>query len=532
MQSKSYVKPKCLEDYVNEVSYDFLNNKYVPSSSALQFINFIKLVNGSKPEENKTPVIHLHMIDSLLEEDNSLFVVFRGAAKTTVLHEYMFLYIAVYGTFFNFGEVNVAMYISDTMENGVKNMRQQLEHRWENSAFLQRYIPKIKFTDDKWEFTNADGKRFFVRGFAAMTGVRGFKKYGERPTWCGFDDLMSDKNSKSPTILSDIEDVVYKGARQAMHPTKRKVIWTGTPFSQKDSLYKAAGSTGWATKAYPVCETFPCTKEEFKGAWEDRFTYEGLVKEYEILKSLGKVADFNQELMLRIMSEDDRLILDTDIQWYTRSTILKNKGAYNFYITTDFATSAENANDFSVISVWALNHQGYWFWVDGIVKRQLMDVNIKDLFRLAQKYKPVSVGIEVSGQQGGFIPWIQAEMGERNCYFSIASENNNNKPGIKPNTNKMVRFNVVVPWFKAKKIFFPTEMEHSSEIIEFINELSLASPGAFKAKHDDCIDTISMLSCLPAYRPSEEIPVHENENGVWEEDEQEDNVSSLQSYVV
>ena len=39
-----------------------------------------------------------------------------------------------------------------------------------------------------------------------------------------------------------------------------------------------------------------------------------------------------------------------------------------------------------------------------------MDKNIDDLFVLAQKYKPLSVGIEVTGQQEGFIPWIKSEM--------------------------------------------------------------------------------------------------------------------------
>ena len=93
--------------------------------------------------------------------------------------------------------------------------------------------------------------------------------------------------------------VVYKAARQAMHPTKRKVVWTGTPFNKADSLYKAAGSKGWETRAYPLCEKFPCTREEFRGAWDDRFTYDSTLKEYNLLMDSGKLQAFNQELMLR-----------------------------------------------------------------------------------------------------------------------------------------------------------------------------------------------------------------------------------------
>ena len=510
---------KQLEDYINEVNYDWLNTQYVPSAEAIEFINFIKMVNGAEGEEHKSPVMHLQMVDTLIHHNNCLDVVFRGAAKTTVLHEYAFLYMAVYGTFFGFGTVDVAMYVSDTMENGVKSMRNQLEHRLTSSEFLKEFIPKYKFTDDSWEFWNADGKQFFVKGFGATTGVRGFKRYGKRPQWCGFDDLMSDKNAKSPTILADIENVVYKAARQAMHPTKRKIVWTGTPFSKSDSLYKAAGSKGWTVCVYPICEQFPCTKEEFRGAWEDRFPYEFVKNEYEVLLDTGKLQAFNQELMLRVTSDEDRLVQDSDIQWYTRNTLMHNKHQYNFYITTDFATSESQSADYSVISVWALNNAGYWFLVDGVCQRQTMDKNIDDLFRLAQQYKPQSVGVEVTGQQGGFIQWIQKEMMERNIWFNLASENNNGKLGIRPVTKKLDRFQTVVPWFKAKRMFFPEELRDSDPLmIELLDELRFVSKDGCKSAHDDALDTVSMLSVMNAWKPSQETNmVKEEGSHIWED---------------
>ncbi len=257
-----------LEKLIEDVDYAFLNEEYKPSEEAIIFINFIKLVNGSEGEENKSPVIHLDMIDKANQNDDCLFVAHRGSAKTTALHEYAYLFMAVYGGFFDFGEVEVAMYISDTIDNGVKSMRKNLEFRWENSEFLQKYVPTANFTDVRWEFINVNGKRLCVRGFGASTGVRGFKEYGKRPTWAGFDDLMSDKNAESPTITKDIINIIYKAARQALHPKKRKIIWTGTPFNKKDPLYQAAGSKAWSTSVYPICEKFPCTKEEFRGSWK------------------------------------------------------------------------------------------------------------------------------------------------------------------------------------------------------------------------------------------------------------------------
>ena len=305
-----------LEDRLALVDYEALNTTYKPSNFALEFMIFIKLVNGGEGEENKSPNIHMDMIDRVLQHDEDLFVSFRGSAKTTALHEYMFLYLALYGGIPGFGTVNVAMYVSDTVDNGVKSMRQNLEFRWQKSDFLQKYVPYARFTDVRWEFGNKDGKKLCVRGFGASTGVRGFKEYGQRPTWAGFDDLMSDKNAESATITRDIRNIIYKAARQALHPDKRKIIWTGTPFNKKDPLYDAAGNKGWNVRVYPICERFPCTREEFRGGWEDRFGYDFVRNEYEKLLANGEIASFNQELMLRIISDEDRLVRDDDIVWY------------------------------------------------------------------------------------------------------------------------------------------------------------------------------------------------------------------------
>jgi len=526
--------PPKVEDYLNNINYS-VDAKYVPSDFALEFVTFIKLVNGNQGEEHKTPVVHYKMLDTLTKRGERVVnLCHRGIAKTTLMGEYLFLYIATYGEVPGFGKVDLALYVSDSIENGVKNMRKNLEYRWENSDFLKMYVPETRFTDIRWEFKNADGKLFIVKGYGAKTGVRGAKELGTRPQLAVLDDLISDEDARSATVISAVEDTVYKAVDYALHPTKNLIIWSGTPFNAKDPLYKAVESGAWGVNVFPVCEQFPCTKEDFKGSWEDRFTYEYVKGKYDKAVLSGKIETFNQELMLRIMSDEDRMIQDSDIGWYKLDNVVKNKGRFNFYITTDFATSVKQSADFSVISVWAYNNVGDWLWVDGVCKRQLMDANINDLFRLAQMYKPQSVGIEVTGQQGGFIQWIQSEMMTRNIYFPLASEGNDTKPGIRPNTNKMVRFNTVVPLFKARKMFFPIERKPEGPMQECVNELSLASASGFRSKHDDFIDTISMLGSLITWKPSEEAPMKESpdSHGMWDIDMDTDPIDRMGSYIV
>lgn len=513
------MKKQEVDKWLNEVDYSLLNSsEYVPSEFALMFMNFVKLVNGAQNESHKTPPFHLAMLDKMIGDSEYIAnLCFRGAAKTTLFMEYMTLFLALFNNLPGFGRVEGMIYVSDSMENGVKSARKNIEFRYNNSEFLQTWIPYAKFTDNYLEFTNKEGLKLGVKMFGAKTGIRGTKIFGKRPTLAILDDLVSDEDANSKATMNAIKDTVYKGVIHALDPVRRKIVFNGTPFNKEDILIEAVESGGWDVNVWPVCEKFPCEEKEFRSAWPDRFTYEFVKKQYELAVATGKVASFNQELMLRITSDENRLVQEEEIRWYPRVELLKNKHKYNFYITTDIAVSAKQKADFTVISVWAYNANGDWFWVDGICKRQLVDKTWDDLFRFVGLYRPQQVGIEITGQQKAFITTLQTEMMRRNIWFNFASSEKSNEPGIRPIVDKLARFNLVVPWFKSGKMYFPQEMRLTDVMGEFMLELRLATSDGLKGK-DDCLDTISMLGYLKPWKPSDSVPKSDSEGeGLWDE---------------
>lgn len=522
-----------LDLWLDQVNYADINSSlYLPSEFALTFMNFIKLVNGSQGESNKTPAVHLKMLDKVVgPSDYIANLCFRGAAKTTLFMEYFSLFLGVFHCLPGFGAIDGMIYVSDSMDNGVKSARKNIEFRYNNSEFLQQWIPEAKFTDAYIEFKNRSGEMLGIKMFGAKTGLRGTKIFGKRPVIAILDDLVSDDDAHSKAAMNTIKDTVYKGVNHALDPTRRKVIFNGTPFNKEDILIEAVESGGWDVNVWPVCEKFPCSREEFVGAWPDRFSFDYIQSQYDLAEKTGKLSGFYQELMLRISSEDERLVQDAEIRWYKRAQILANKGMYNFYITTDFATSKKQTADFNVISVWAYNANGDWFWVDGIYVRQTMDVTINDLFRLVQAYRPQQVGVEITGQQGAFIQWLQQEMLNRNIWFNFASSEKSNEPGIRPSVDKLVRFNLVVPWFKTGKVYFPEEMRQSTIMGAFMQQIRLTTMSGIKGK-DDCLDTISMLGYLKPWKPAEAVPLNQRDDGVWEPEEEETPSSALSSYLV
>lgn len=529
---------KTVDDYLNEVDFEELNSgSYVPTKFALEFMNFIKLCNDGRGEDNKTPVMHLAMLDKLPSKKKKISnLCARGTAKTTLFAEYLILYLAMFNKIPGFGSVPGMLYVSDSMDNGVKSMRESVKSRYYSSEFLQTWLPedRVRFTENYMEFFNKNGGRFGVKMFGAKSGIRGTKIFNRRPVLAVMDDLISDTDAKSPAAMETINDTVYSGVQYAMDPTRHKMILNGTPFDKEDIVYQAIESGAWEVNVWPVCKEFPCAKEDFSGAWEDRFTYEYVKEMYDSAVKEGKEKSFRQELMLRITSDESRLVQDADIGWASRAEILRNKHKYNFYITTDFATSSKQTADYSVISVWAYDSDGNWTWVDGVCARQTMDTTIEDLFRLAQEYSPQGVGVEVTGQQGGFIQWIQKEMDYRGIYFNLSGEGK--KLGIRPTTDKLSRFNLVVPLFKAGKIRFPVEMKDTRVLGLFMEQLSLATKDGIKGK-DDCLDTISMLQNLNAWKPNpEEIKsraaMSVEPDPLWGVEAEYDNETDLDDYIV
>lgn len=491
-----------VDERLNSVDYSYPD--YVPSKESAKFINFIKLVNQDKGgEENKSPVVHMKMLDTLFTKNKrSAIMCHRGIAKTTLFAEYMFLYIAVFGKLDKFGSVNLALYVSDSIENGVKNLRKNIEYRYDSSEFLKSHLD-IKFTDVRLEFINKNnGEKLIVKMYGAKTGVRGAKEMGKRPQLAILDDLISDDDARSPTVIAAVEDTVHKAVSKALHPTRSKTVWLGTPFNEGDPLYKAVESGAWESAVYPVAESFDATTTEatFKSSWGDRFTWEYVKDEYDSAAKQGKLEGFYQELMLRIISDEERIVADEDIHEYDYMLVADRLDTLNIYITTDFATSEKKGSDPSAISVWGVNNNNDILWLDGINSRQLMNKNIDKLFEFVQMYKPMEVTVEVNGQQGGFIPWIEKEMITRNIYFRIIQTKSK---------GKLEGFLPMQPRFKQKKIWYPHN--HNKAVVDAHKaQLRSVTMKGVKSKHDDCLDTISALNHLNLIAPSVESEARYN----------------------
>ena len=467
---------------------------YEPGIEALKFINFIKLCNI---ETNSNAEMHLILADKVMSKKSRIAVEqFRGSSKSTIAGEYVALYAAAMGKLPNFGVVNFMVGVFDSAEGGAKNFIRNITAKIDASEFLSTSLTIKRATQNELELVNSDGHQMNIRTYGASTNIRGVRYNNMRPELAIIDDVITNEASKSDTMMATIEDNIYKAIIPSLNPQKNKVIFIGTPHNQKDVLHKAVESGTWDVSKFPVCENFPCKREDFVGMWEDRFNYDFVKETYDMYKSNGQENAFMQEFMLVIIDEGSRLVQDDDITWYNFADIKSRLGDYNFYITTDLATTEKKSADWSVMMVWAVNNNGDRLLVDGISKRQTTAKNIEDLFYLAHKWKPMYVGLEKDGQQKAIIDYVRSQMPVRNQYFNIAKDKTGKEYGLgSRGQSKVARFNAVQPLFAQNKIWFPKD-----KMIDFVGkvmaEIQTLTPEGYKSLHDDHGDCIAQMGLM------------------------------------
>lgn len=510
---------------------------YIPSAEAVKFITFIRAANI---EDNSNAEIHYRLADKYFSEDKQILVeAFRGSAKSTIM-EWLVVYIAAMGELPNFGTVGFIAFIGDSMENGTKNFFRNIAGKVDKSEFLQQFIKIARKTDSEMELVNVDGVELNLKGYGASTSIRGVRYKNRRPDIVILDDITTNDAINSEAVQNTINDNFYKSVLPALHPTRYKIFFIGTPISERDIIHQLSNNPKWAVHKFPIAEKFPCTKKEFVGYWEDRFPYEAVLEKYETFKHAGKAQDFYQEYMLEITDLSTLLVEEDDIQWYDPDIIRKNKHNYNFYISTDFATSTKKSADYSTIGVWAVSSNNDWLLVDGQCIRQTMQENIDDVFRYVKKWNPISVGIESSGQQGGFISIMQEMMLKRNVWFTFAKKQGSKDLGIRPLKDKVHRFVTgVQPKFKQNKIWFPKPdlaMKYSPRLFELVQEMChelsrFTLAGGVKAlANDDAIDLLNQLSEMDTFAPSDSSYSSHTDvtsdglfwESVWLDDEEDD----------
>lgn len=559
---------------------------YVPSEDAIKFVIFIRLVLGEEPE-NSNPKTHYFMIDCIFKSPNvksyfdergidfeklnrKVVVLCTREFSKSVLITFLILFMASEGRMPGFGRVNYGVYVSDSMRNGVRNTFNTLEKIYLASKYLQSLFEDTRFTDSEmnlvrkprtkkeielWhQHVEIEGNKantvpdrmkrtFSMKGVGAETGTRGTRDALARPQFAIFDDLVaSEKDAESDTILASIDSTIDSDVLKGLSGNGHFAILIGTPYNKKDPVYRRIEEGTWLPVVFPRAREIydGIKREDFVSVWEDRHRYENAVRDFEeamVSKNKGNnlpMRKLMQEYYLRISSEEDRMISDKMINWYSRSSIMSKLNQYNLYVTTDFTTTGNGGSDLSGTAVWAVSSNGDYLLLDLSLRKKELDDQYNDLFNMVKtwnryNYRGVTVGVEVDGGQRSHIYSLKKMMVEKNEWFTIGSQvgAKTGSEGILSRLeggDKHWRFRLSLPLFQNHKIWFPEELRDTKDMQELIEELEYVTYSGFGSKHDDGADLISQLMMLNIHFPpksfelEDEVPVSiplKERSGMW-----------------
>ena len=291
-----------------------------------------------------------------------------------------------------------------------------------------------------------------------------------------WDDLVNEKNITSKDQTDKVIDW-WKDTLNLLEPGGLGIL-IGTRWSHRD-LYQYVIDN--------LADHFDiiirkAIRDDGSVYFEKRFSKE----ELERRKILEGPYKFNLQYQNELTDPEDAI--------FKREWILKYKDLptpVRYFMTIDPALSEDPTADYSVIMVCAVDSDNNLYVVDYFHERVDPKSLIDNIFKYADRYKPVKIGIETIAFQRILKFWLKDEMSARSKFFVIEELKTSDK--AKPD-----RILALQPRFSAGTVFIkPFMAELEDELISFrYPEITQA--------HDDLIDALAyQLEII--YKPNKVI---------------------------
>jgi hypothetical protein len=236
------------------------------------------------------PAFHRELLELLYSEDSLVaMMAFRGAAKSTLLEEYVLLSAL-------FQEFVFPIIVGPKWESACERLapiRNELEN---NDVIIELFGDQKSSPWSMDELVLANGVK--IQAVGAGQSMRGKKHNDERPDVAVIDDLEDEENIRTEESRDRTERWLTGTLLPALHPTKRKVRFAGTAIHPKSLIIKKCNDPKWKSKIFPIINIDTETGEE-KSAWPARFPMAWIKEEQLNYLNAGRYVEFEQEYMCR-----------------------------------------------------------------------------------------------------------------------------------------------------------------------------------------------------------------------------------------
>jgi len=312
--------------------------------------------------------------------------------------------------------------------------------------------------------------------------IVGLKHGDQRPTFILLDDPEDMTNTKTNESMEYNLKWLLQSLLPARDAHKGRVFVIGTPQHQRCMVEVLRTMEGWKNFWYSA-EMDPAGK---KALWPEQWSWDKLMKERASADSIHRLSSYLREYCCTIVSDDEALFKDEYLRYY-QGELLRDRFGNGYllmadgsekpvivYMGIDGAVSTNENADYTVIMPVAVDKENNRYILPFTRKRMPPSRVIDEIIRMAEKWKPMTVRIDVGGQQEIYADVIR---------------NLENKRGIRmltyrPREQKSKLYlEGLEPWFYKRKVYLTNGMhELKDELLAFRTDM--------RHKHDDMIDAM------------------------------------------
>jgi predicted phage terminase large subunit-like protein len=318
-----------------------------------------------------------------------------------------------------------------------------------------------------------------IEAYGKGSSIRGLANIDRRPRIVIIDDPQDLEDSKSDTVLASdwewfLSDVMFLGQSS-------RIFMIGNNLGERCIIERVSQNPeelGFKFERLAIID-----EASGKPAWPAKYTADGIQKEKENYRRLGKVDIWLRERMCVATSDETRIFKKNYFRYYNPKLAEKKAAECNRFMLVDPATSTTTTADYRAVVVVGVDEDNQWFVFDCSYGRYDSAVLIDEIFRLAIQWDVREVGIEEGALKGAIQPFIEPEMKRRNQFFTIIGLKHGGK-------RKEERIRMLQPRFKNGSVFFP---DFADWLAEMEAELMAFTMDGMKGLHDDLIDALAYM---------------------------------------
>lgn len=364
-----------------------------------------------------------------------------------------------------------------------------IKHELENNELLKADIGPFEEFSDEWGATSIVLSNFGARIAIASTeqSIRGVRHGQYRPDLVICDDvedleLVKTKENRDKLwgwLMGEIIPIGYEDT---------KYIFIGNMLHE-DSLMMRLKQSITTGRMKGVYKEFPLIDDDHKCLWPARFP-----SEKEIKKLRGRVVNESawcREYLLKIISDDDRIIRRNDINYYEDLPDPRKFPPRLIAVGTDLAISlGKNADFTAIVSAYVTSYGKdlkVYILPQVVNKHITFTQTVNELKRLNEMFY-------IQFKRRAII-YVEKIAYQESLSQQLTVEGLFSEPVAIGNLDKRARLSIVSPYIITAKILFP---RHGAE--ELINQI--VNFGI--EKHDDLADasTIMILKIIEEDHPS------------------------------